>query len=159
MHELWSDIEGFPNYMVSSLGYIMNIKHNRELRSTETYLGYRKVALYNDSGRTDEYVHQLVAVAFIDNFYKGQHIVHIDGDRANNALENLAPRVDVYSPRGYYAKNTRGKEVVLLETGEVFTNAYACAKAINGHASNIYAVLRGEKESYMNYTFAYVSDI
>ena len=77
-------------YGVSDRGYIISyIGKDRVLTGTETLSGYR-VTLYKKDGTSrKEYVHILVANAFIPKV-KGKNIVcHINGDKTNNKAKNL----------------------------------------------------------------------
>lgn len=155
MNEVWGEIDGFPNYAVSNYGEIVNIKFGRSLKPRSNSRGYMHVILFNDSIRKEYYVHQLVATVFIGDFRQGSHIFHIDGDKSNNAVTNLRMR----GGRGdidYNPVRLSGRRVKIIETGQVFMNAYSCADYIGGHASNIYACLRGKHKRHLGYTFEYV---
>ena len=92
MNEVWAEINGFPNYAISNLGEIVNIKFSRSLKPRVNARGYNHVILFGDAGRKEYYVHQLVAQCFIGDFRHGSHIIHIDGDRSNNSVDNLRMR-------------------------------------------------------------------
>lgn len=157
MNEVWAEINGFPNYAISNLGEIVNIKYSRSLKPRVNSRGYNHVILFGDDGRKEYYVHQLVAQCFIGDFRHGSHIIHIDGDRSNNSVDNLRMR----GSRGdidYVPVRVRGRRVRVIETGQVFMNAYSCADYIRGHASNIYACLRGVHKRHMGYTFEYIEE-
>lgn len=157
MNEVWAEIEGFPNYAISNHGEIVNIKFGRSLKARSNSRGYMHVILFNENIRKEYYVHQLVAQSFIGDFRHGTHIYHIDGDRSNNAVSNLRMR----GSRGeldYVPIRLRGRRVRIIETGQVFMNAYSCADYIKGHASNIYACLRGVHKKHLGYTFEYVEE-
>lgn len=52
--------------------------------------GYATVTLTNKDGVTkDEYVHELVALAFIPNPEGKKKVEHIDGNKMNNRADNL----------------------------------------------------------------------
>lgn len=51
--------------------------------------GHLLVDLYRDNVRSKQYVHQLVAAAFIGPCPEGQEVRHWDGDPSNNAASNL----------------------------------------------------------------------
>lgn len=91
-------IAGYPNYVVTSLGKIINIKTLKVLKPGETYVSGRKQGKYKTyfinlctNGKKKKfYVHQLVANAFLDK-PAGKDLVvnHIDHDTSNNRVTNL----------------------------------------------------------------------
>lgn len=72
-------------YKVNSLGEVFNIKTNKKLSPRKAGLGYLQLNL----GRNfRSYVHRIVFDAFY-GLREGFVIDHINGDRADNRLENL----------------------------------------------------------------------
>lgn len=86
--ELWKNIEGLPGYQVSSLGRVKSsVRHStRCLKGSRTGLGY--VSVYFKGGKR-EYVHRLVAAAFIPNPDNKPHVNHRDSNPSNNHYSNL----------------------------------------------------------------------
>lgn len=109
MKEQWRDIPGYEGvYQVSDWGSVRSVdrvivfkKSARSepyrrffsSRSIPQFLdayGYSAVSL-SRQGKTRSFtVHRLVAIAFIGNRPSGSHIHHIDKDKRNNNLSNLA---------------------------------------------------------------------
>ena len=89
MKEFFKEIDGYPNYEISNLGRVRNIKVGRVLRQFETKYGYVQVSLCKDRKQKSFLVHRLVATAFIPNFENKREINHIDGDKTNNCVSNL----------------------------------------------------------------------
>ena len=86
-NEIWKEIKGFENqYAISTKGRVKNLKTNRIFRGGYSSAGYKQVRL-NSKTYT---VHRLVALAFLDNPQKLPYINHIDEDKTNNNVENLA---------------------------------------------------------------------
>jgi hypothetical protein len=158
MDEVWGEIEGFPNYVISNYGEIINIKFNRSLKPRSNSRGYSHVILFNGGIRKEFYVHQLVAVVFLGGYRTGMHVQHSDGNKNNNHVSNLRLRGRRSTDIEYEPSHIKGRRVRIIETGEIFLNAYTCAKYINGHASNIYACLRGKYKTHMGYTFEYYDE-
>lgn len=88
IEEIWKEIDGYPNYKVSSMGNVKNYKSGRILKPTAKD-GYLSVALYNANGRKYFFVHRLVACAFIPNPSDYPEVNHKDEIRSNNCLSNL----------------------------------------------------------------------
>lgn len=93
LQEKWLPVPGFPDYSVSDLGRVVSHKkpdQPRELRGGVVH-GYRRVVLHGDDGRAFPSVHSIVASAFIGPRPAADtDIRHLDGDRQNNRLVNLA---------------------------------------------------------------------
>lgn len=107
MTEVWLDVEGYEGYYeVSNKGRVRSLdriiyKQNGHGENTYPFLlkgrvmgqgernGYCYVNLCVDDRRVKKYVHRLVAEVFIGNPFKKRQVNHIDGDKKNNAVENL----------------------------------------------------------------------
>lgn len=91
MEEKWSIIEEFPNYQISTLGKIYNIKTKKYKKISLGARGYPVVSLRKDGKTYLRTIHILLGRAFIKNDdpeHKIQ-INHIDGDKTNYNLNNL----------------------------------------------------------------------
>ena len=88
MEEIWKDIEGFPNYQVSSLGNVKNVVSNNFLKQGNRG-GYSTAFLINNKERKSFRVHRLVASAFIENPENKPEVNHKDKNKLNNCLSNL----------------------------------------------------------------------
>lgn len=161
--ERWIEVEGYPNYAVSSVGRILNIQHNRLLSPRPNDKGYLRVTLCREGKCREFYIHKLVAFCFF-NFPLEDQVIHYDGDVNNNTVGNLYLRKRVRqetSSRPLATHETDefqrqwGKPIRIVETGEVFRTVRDCANYINGDYSTIYAVLRGQRESHRGYTYEY----
>lgn len=89
MLEVWEIINDYPNYAVSNLGNVKNIKTGKLLKQKNNGKGYLNVDLYSNSKSQRFYVHRLVALAFIKNEKNFKEINHIDGNKQNNIFNNL----------------------------------------------------------------------
>lgn len=83
---MWKPIEGFDNYEVSDAGEVRNTKYNRLLTPSQGPGGYLRVNLRKDKKSYHQYVHRLVASAFLMG--EGE-VNHLNGNRADNRVENL----------------------------------------------------------------------
>lgn len=102
--EVWKDIEGFEGYyQVSSQGRVKSLdrtilrangrKHTwrgqlLSLKPSST-TGYARVCLRKNGRSSFKDVHRLVALAFIPNPGSLPLVLHADGTRTNNSVENL----------------------------------------------------------------------
>lgn len=82
---------GHPNYEVTSNGEVFSLNFRnsgkrRQLRATKTKKGYLHVSLKDGKY---EYIHRLVALAFIPNPNNLPQINHRDENKSNNNVDNL----------------------------------------------------------------------
>lgn len=102
MKEIWKDIKGYEGlYQVSNLGRVKSLPRLRKnnkgiyttkskyLKGSDNSLGYLRVHLKNNEIKSQEYIHRLVAIHFIDNPYKKPCVNHIDCNPSNNIVDNL----------------------------------------------------------------------
>lgn len=103
--EIWRDVPDYDGYYeVSNLGRVRSLDRwvffkdgrkrfykGRIIESNFNKGGYKKLNLSKDSKVQTFLIHQLVAIVFLDHEPNGHTLVcdHIDGDRANNNVENL----------------------------------------------------------------------
>jgi hypothetical protein len=88
--ETYSIIKGYPNYEISDLGNVRNVKTKRVIKlSLNRKGGYLKIHLRNDKKCISKLVHRLVAETYINNEFNNQQVDHIDRNRLNNKKTNL----------------------------------------------------------------------
>lgn len=88
--EEWKKVKGYPKYSVSSYGRVRNDERKIMLSlGSKNQAGYVSVMLYSDEKIKRVTVHKLVAEHFIPNKNKKPQVNHIDGDKGNNAVNNL----------------------------------------------------------------------
>lgn len=90
MDEIWKDIAGYEDkYQISSKGRILNKQTGQMSKAKPDKSGYVKCNLYINGKNNMTHVHRLVANAFIPNPNNLPMVHHKDGNKANNAVENL----------------------------------------------------------------------
>jgi hypothetical protein len=115
-------------YKINTYGDILSVNRGKFIRPhISKSSGYTMCTFINEDGGKDVcYVHQLMAVSFIDKDYKSKGLVvdHIDRDKSNNDLTNL--RVVTYSvnnenrdSKHYYYCKTRCKFAVQIKRNGV----------------------------------------
>lgn len=97
MEEVWKDIPNYEGmYQVSNLGRVKSVNYKRTgkekiLKLIENSNKYFRVTLTQKGIGKKFYVHQLVAMVFLNHKVNGKTIVvdHIDYNKKNNCLSNL----------------------------------------------------------------------
>ena len=95
MTEEWKVLPGFKDYEVSNLGSVRRItaaKGTRAMRPIAPCAdrGGRLVFNARRDGATKQFkVHRAVMLAFVGPCPDGKEVAHLDGNQANNRLENL----------------------------------------------------------------------
>lgn len=158
----WLPISKFPNYVISDDGRVKNMVTGRELKPIQESTGYSHVTLCNDGKHHQTSIHRLVAQTFIPNPNNKPMVNHIDGDKANNRVDNLEWCTQSENMRHAYrtglqrsidsqiqqslarSAEVRRKPVRNTITGAEYRSIVDCAKAENLQHSAISAHLAGK---------------
>jgi len=176
MHEEWRPINGFEGlYEISSYGRVKSFKSHPSGKILKTNLdsnGYPKISLSKNGAKKDALVHRLVAEAYLPRVDGKTCVNHIDGNKANNRLDNLewctysenikhAIRTGLYGGiskeaimKGVRRSAQNRTRQVIRSDGARFKNAAEAAFAIGAHKDSIYAAIRRKAPLY-GYRFSY----
>ncbi len=155
MEEEWVVICGWPDYLVSTLGRVYSVKNDIVLKPG---MGrwYYTIVLFRRGERKSHNIHQLVAEAFVPGWFEGAEVNHKNGIKEDNVDWNLEWGTHGDNMRHAYRTGLiPSRPVRIIETGEVFKNATACAKYIGGNLTNISACFYGRQRTHKGYTFEY----
>lgn len=82
-------IKGFKYHVINEAGEVTNLKTNNKIKPCLFKIGYFVYSINEDGHMYKRYLHRLLAEAFIPNPENKPQINHIDGNKQNNALDNL----------------------------------------------------------------------
>ena len=160
--EEWRDIVGYENYQVSNLGRLKSLKYGKEriLKPQKDKYKYSIVSLCKQ-GKVKTYkVHRLVAQAFIDNPNNLPQVNHKDEDKTNNASSNLefcdAKYNSNYGTRNQRAAEKTSKQVLCVETGEIYPSTHQIERELGFSQGNISSACTGERKTCGGYRWRYI---
>lgn len=153
--EMWKIIDNHPNYAVNTRGEIVNIKTGHKRKTVKLKNGYMTVLFSDGEKNKLEYIHRIVATAFIPNPTNLPQVNHIDKDRNNNNVNNLE-----WCTAEYNVKYSRGKKIAqYTKSGEFVSEWDGVRSAERGlcfkHGS-IGKCLTGDYKTAYGYVFRYV---
>ena len=163
--EIWKDVPSCPGYRVSSLGRVCTedrmivgrdgrseLHRGKVLKQQRMKNGYMDVYVCDGKRRKHRTVHSLVAEAFLGEKPKGHDVMHINGDRSDNRVENLAygsRAENLHATYSYGGKQASGK-LSLEDVDEIrfllsrFYNCVEIAREFGVHPSTIYHIRDGK---------------
>ena len=148
------DIEGFEGfYAVTDEGQVWSYKKQIYLRPQIVGCGYCQVCLYKNGEKHRDYVHRLVAAAFLPNPSGYKEVNHKDEDKTNNRLENLEWCDRSYNMTYGRLKDHYSQKIYCVETDTVYDSQRAAAEALGVGQGNISGVIRGRCKQTGGYHF------
>lgn len=140
--EIWKTPIGYSTVEASSNGDIRNKETGKLLlKHINKRTGYYNLRVFSDIDNKVkiEFVHKLVALAFLGERPLGYDINHIDTDKLNNRADNLEYCTRSENIRHAYKNglNAFKSPIVLVETVEIYDSISDCARAIDGDPERI----------------------
>lgn len=171
--EQWKPIPGYEGlYEVSDAGNVRSLKRfstsGKVLKqNVSRWNGYCTVSLSKHNKVITRRVHVLVMSAFRPvqkkhGYDKNYTINHIDGDKTNNALNNLEWCTQSENQIHAFKNGLNpvySRQVINLDTGEVYKSLVDASRSVGGRrATPICRVCSGMRSQYRNAHFAYYDD-
>lgn len=163
MRERWHELEEFPDYAVSDLGHVHNIKTGMPRKTSINQQGIVKISLYQ--GR--ELITRSVAVMVAEAFCEGKTSffntpIHLDGDRENCRADNL-----MWRPRWFAVQYHRQFEsdvfhqmdvrIEDLETGKQYESVKEACMDLGLYYNDVYrSYIHEEPTRFMRKEFRLV---
>ena len=123
--------------------------------------GYAYVSISVHNKHKTRRAHRLIAEAFFGDA-NGLQVNHKDGNKANNAIDNLEYCTQSENMRHAFdtgLEKKYGKKVIDLDTKEVFNTLTDAANAIGGSTGEmVNRVCSGKRSHYRNHHYAYYDD-
>lgn len=159
--EIWKDIEGYEGlYKVNTFGDVFSCRRKKCIKPRKTKQGYLRAHLSKNGRAKDLSIHRLVANAFIPNPDNLPQINHIDENKFNNSVENLAWCSLLQNiNHGTCIERTHQKQrksVICEETGNIYASVSEVNKAHGFSISYVSRVCRGERKTAYGFHWRYV---
>lgn len=137
--EVWREIDGFPDYLVSSYGRVVHVDRPNVARKVGVnHRGFPCLVLFHKGhtgARYLRHVNKLVATAFLGPHPKGMDAVwHYDGDLLNCHVDNLKwdmrARVREWNDMHRNGEpKYKTPKIMDNRTGRIYNNAFECGLA------------------------------
>lgn len=157
-----SEIKGFEkfeNYIIFSDGRLFNVKTNRFLQGSKTeYIDY---SLSNGLHKKYISAHRLVALAFVDGYFEGAEVDHIEPYRIskNNDYTNLrwVTRKEnndkVVRPKTTKRRFVIAQKIGSKETPRLFKTITSASRELEISSTSIYKCCYGLRHTAGGYKF------
>lgn len=178
MQEIWKEVKDYPNYEISNFGRVKALKfysnvhkkyYDRELilKEKTNRFGYKFVSLGcgKRGNRKNVMIHRLVAQAFIHNSNNYKEINHIDGNKANNNVNNLEWCTRSENMKHAYKIGLRRgiptKEVIQLADGKIIKRWASISEiknTLNLDYSSIYQCCNNKRNKCGGFQWRYLKE-
>lgn len=133
MQEEWTSIREFPGYTISSEGRVCNEKSGQIMALTRNQRGILIVGMMKNLLQHKRSVAVLVAKAFLPRSTNlaFDTPIHVDGDKSNVSVTNLAWRPNWFARKYHlqFETSPRGFSVPVIDvkTREIYPNSWEAA--------------------------------
>ena len=180
--EIWKDIYFEENgvvydykglYAVSNFGRVKSLNYNRTgkeriLKLFQTEKGYQFIGLRKDNQRKMFRINRLVAHMFLDGYFEGAEVDHININRADNRAKNLrwvTHEENCNNPltrKNKSKNNPNNKKVLgysLTDTKVIILQSIRQSKKFGFDHAAICNCCNGKRKSHKGFEWFYLDDI
>lgn len=147
--EIWKELNGHQDYMVSSYGRIKRIDTGKIYTGTINNKGYIRFDLSENGKRFVVFGHRAVAEAFLPPDNSRSLVNHKDGNKTNNHCENLEWCTSKENSRHAFdvlgIKPVNRIPVKCIETQTVYESSYEAARQLGVNAATITRCCKGQR--------------
>lgn len=166
METIWTTIPGFENYEVNSQLEIRNKRRKVVLSGwldhrTKKGSGgeYMKLTIKLKGKKINLKVHRLIALAFIPNPSNSPYINHKDGNKLNNAVENLewcTAKENVHHAikNGLFPQGFKSKIVLDIHSGVYYNSLKEAADLYGFDRRSLASQLSGQCKNKTQFIYA-----
>ena len=124
--ERWEPLRGYEGrYSISSFGRVYSFISDRLMVISKNCRGYGVVRLSNGVKTVTKDVHRLVALQFVEGYFEGAHVNHLDYDRFNNNYHNLEWLTQ--NDNNKHSEDSRNKAIIKT-LAKTYLVTYPCGK-------------------------------
>ena len=150
------DIKGYEGqYAVTSCGKVWSYASKKFLQPYDNHFGYLIVDLSTDGIVKHRRVHRLVAEAYIPNPENKPQISHLDDNKQNNSVNNLAwATAKENLNHGNWNERIRIRnctKIRCVETGEIYKSQAAAARDLGICPQSIHHCIHGKQKTAGGY--------
>lgn len=144
MKEVWKDIPMYAGiYEVSNLGRVRSKVTGLITTGHPNHKGYLRAYIYLNGMVKKEFVHRLVAMAFLPNPNHYPQVNHVDYNRTNNRVDNLEWCTGEQNVR-HSIDHLNGKAVYC--DGKIFRSVRECCRQYNVPDTTMRSWLNGQRK-------------
>lgn len=162
--ELWKDIKNADNYEVSNYGQVRNKTTQYILKPRICKTGYYQVSIRLNglSKFKNQYIHRLVAEAWLPNPESKPSVNHKDGDKNNNCVDNLewmtyaeqqAHRTDILGKKNIGSPKRVGQYTKDNELIKIYDSVEDAAASFGKSRVNIDSAIHHRKNQQTAYGY------
>lgn len=163
------DVVGFEGlYKVTSCGKVWSVRRKKWMKPYGAKGDYKMICLSVDGKHNFDYIHRIVAKAYVPNPNNYPEINHKDEVRDHNWYQNLewctrdynlryGTRLERAKASGAMSGRT-SKKVLCIETGVIYPSTNAAAIALGSKQPNISATCNGRQKTCAGYHLRFLDN-